>query len=370
MTTSHTIYKVADAISALNGVFPVSSQDGWDNSGLLVGDASAELTGVLLSVDITESVVSEAVELGCNLVVAHHPLMFRGLKRLTGADDEQRAVATAIANGVALAAFHTPADKSMEGTSGSIGRLLGLSDLHILVPEADALCKIVTYVPVSHSGAVSEAMFAAGAGHIGNYSHCAWQVNGVGQFMAEEGANPYVGHVNAIHRESEDRLEAICLRKAAGKVMSAVVAAHPYEEPAVDILPLGNACGTIGYGVVGSLSAPMPQNEFLSLVKERLGCQCVRFAGLREMIRTVAVCTGSGSEFIPDAVAAHADAYVTADLKYHQMAGAAHDILLVDVGHFESEKITKSIFKGILTRKLPNFAHYELSREANPVKYY
>lgn len=361
---------MADAVSALNSVFPVSSQDGWDNSGLLVGSAQAELTGVLFSVDITESVVSEAVSLGCNLVISHHPLMFRGLKRLTGASDEQRSVAKAIANGVVLAAFHTPADKSMAGTSGSIGRLLGLEGLRILVPESDALCKIVAYVPCSHVDTVSEAMFAAGAGHIGNYSHCAWQANGVGQFMAEDGANPYVGNLNELHHEPESRIEAICLRKASAKVMAAVVEAHPYEEPAVDIIPLANSCPTLGYGVVGHFATPLPQADFISLVKERLECQCVRFAGQCASVRTVAICTGSGSEFIPNAVAARADAYITADVKYHQMADAAHDILLVDVGHFESEKITKSIFKDILTRKLPNFAHYELSTEANPVKYY
>lgn len=367
---SSCIYKVADAISALNSVFPLSSQDGWDNSGLLVGPAQAGLVGVLFSVDITESVVDEAVSLGCNLVVSHHPLMFRGLKRLTGASDEQRSVAKAIANGVALAAFHTPADKSMAGTSGSIGRLLGLEELRILVSEGDSLCKIVAYVPTSHAGAVSEAMFAAGAGHIGNYSHCAWQASGVGQFMAEDGANPYVGNLNVLHHEPEDRIEAICLRKSAAKVMAAVAEAHPYEEPAVDIIPLANDCTTLGYGVIGHFATPLPQADFLSLVKARLECQSVRFAGRCGNVRTVAVCTGSGSEFIPDAVAARADAYITADVKYHQMADAAHDILLVDVGHFESEKITMSIFKSILTRKLPNFAHYELSTEANPVKYY
>lgn len=369
MNSSH-IYKVADVISALNSVFPLSSQDGWDNSGLLVGSAQAGLTGVLFSVDITESVVDEAVSLGCNLVVSHHPLMFRGLKRLTGASDEQRSVAKAIASGVALAAFHTPADKSMAGTSGSIGRLLGLDGLRVIVPEGDSLCKVVVYVPTAHAGAVSEAMFSAGAGQIGNYSHCAWQANGLGQFMAEEGANPYVGCLNDLHHEPEARVEAICLRKAAAKVMAAVVEAHPYEEPAVDIIPLANSCPTLGYGVIGHFATPLPQADFLSLVKERIECQCVRFAGQCGNVRTVAICTGSGSEFIHDAVAARADAYITADVKYHQMADAAHDILLVDVGHFESEKITMSIFKSILTRKLPNFAHYELSTEANPVKYY
>lgn len=367
---SNTLYKVSDAIGALNSVFPLASQDSWDNSGLLVGDASAPLTGILLALDITEAAVTEAIALGCNLVLTHHPLMFRGLKRLTGQTDEQRAIMKAIAGGVALAAFHTPADKGLEGTSGSIGRLLGLADLKILVPDEESLCKIVVYVPGSHADAVADAMAAAGTGHIGNYSHCAWRVNGTGEFMAEDGANPYCGNLGELHHEPEVRIEAICLRKSAGRVTSAVVKAHPYEEPAIDIIPLSNTCPTQGYGVVGHLPNALSQSDFLALVKEKLECQAIRFAGQAPEVRTVAICTGSGSEFTPNAVAARADAYITADVKYHQMADAAQNILILDVGHFESEKITKSIFLSILNRKLPNFAHYELSREANPVKYF
>lgn len=363
-------YRVSDAISALNEAFPLSSQDSWDNSGLLVGDASTPLRGVLFSLDLTESAVDQAIAADCNLVVSHHPLMFRGLKRLNGSSDEQRTIIKALKNGIALAAFHTPADKGMEGSSGSIGRLLGLTDMKILVPDADALCKIVVYVPDSHADAVSDAMSGAGAGHIGNYSHCAWRVNGTGQFMAEDGANPFVGSLGELHREPEVRIEAIALRKNAGRVTSAIVKAHPYEEPAIDIIPINNVCPTQGYGVVGHFTSPLSQSDFLALVKQKLECQCIRFAGESQTVETVAICTGSGSEFTRDAVAAGADAYITADVKYHQMADAAQDILVLDVGHFESEKITKCIFQSILTRKLHNFARYELSREANPVKYY
>lgn len=369
MNSDH-IYKVSDAISALDSVFPLSSQDSWDNSGLLVGDPSERLSGVLFSVDITEAVVDEAISLGCNLVISHHPLMFRGLKRLTGATAEQRTVAKAIAGHVALAAFHTPADKGIEGTSGSVARLLGIEELKILVPDANSLCKVAVYVPSAQADAVADAMAGAGAGHIGNYSHCAWRAEGLGQFMAEDGAHPYVGSQGELHREAEARVEAICTRKSAGRVVAAVTSVHPYEEPAIDIIPIENPNPTTGYGVVGRFGKPMAQADFISLVKERLECQCVRFAGDRGEVQTIAICTGSGSEFIPDSIAARADAYVTADVKYHQMADAASSLLIADVGHFESEKITKNIFRSILTRKLPNFAHYESSREANPVKYY
>ncbi len=364
------IYKVSDAISALDEAFPLWTQDGWDNSGLLVGDASDPLRGILFSVDQTEATVDEAISLGCNLIVSHHPLMFRGLKRLTGSNAEQRTIIKALRSGVSLAAFHTPADKSIEGTSGSIGRLIGLSDLQVLDPEGSALCKVVVYVPCSHTEAVTDAMANAGAGHIGNYSHCAWRVAGMGQYRAEPGANPYIGSLGELHHEPEDRVEAICPRRLSAKVMSAIVKAHPYEEPAVDLIPLDNEWATLGYGVVGNLAGAMPVEDFIRHVKQRVGCSSVRFAGPEKDVRRVAICTGSGSEFVPNAVRAGADAYITADMKYHQMADAAEDIAVLDIGHYESEKITKCIFKDILTRKLANFARYEISKDANPVKYY
>lgn len=367
---SQTTYKVSDAIDALSEAFPLWTQDSWDNSGVMVGDVAATLTGVLFAVDQTEQTVNEAIERGCNLVVSHHPLMFRGIKRLTGDTPEQRTIMKAIKGGVTLAAFHTPADKSMEGTSGSIGRLIGLTDMRILVPESDSLCKIVTYVPPTHTEAVTAAMAEAGAGHIGNYSHCAWKVLGEGQYKAEEGANPYLGEVGKLHHEAEDRIEAICPRKLSGRVFKAIVSSHPYEEPAIDITPISNQWQTLGYGVIGDLVNPMSANNFLELIKSKLGCESIRHTEPLGLIRRVAICTGSGAEFAADAARAGADAYITADMKYHQMMDASADVMVVDVGHYESEKITKSIFKAVLTRKLSNFARYETSRESNPIKYY
>ncbi len=367
---SQTTYKVSDAIDALSEAFPLWTQDSWDNSGVLVGDVTATLTGVMLAVDQTEQTVDEAIEKGCNLVVSHHPLMFRGIKRLCGETPEQRTIIKAIRGGVTLAAFHTPADKSLEGTSGSIGRLIGLNGMRVLVPESDSLCKIVTYVPPTHTEAVAEAMAKAGAGHIGNYSHCAWKARGEGQYKAEEGANPYLGEVGELHHEAEDRVEAICPRKISGRVFKAITVAHPYEEPAIDITPISNQWDTLGYGVVGNLTNPLNANKFLDLIKDKLGCEAIRHTEARGLISRVAICTGAGAEFVADAARAGADAYITADMKYHQMMDAAADIMVVDVGHYESEKITKNIFKAVLTRKLSNFAPYETSRESNPIKYY
>ncbi len=363
-------YSVGDAIAALDSVFPLATQDAWDNSGLLVGDPAAPLRGVLLCVDITSAAVGEAMSRGCNLVVSHHPIMFRGLKRLTGSTPEQRLVAEAVKGGVALAAFHTPADKTLCGTSGAVGRLLGLRSLRILVPEADALSKVVVFVPAADAEAVAEAMAAAGAGHIGNYSHCAWSVAGEGRFRAEEGANPYVGSVGQVHREAERRVEVICPKRLLGGVVSAAIGAHPYEEPAIDIVPLSNRLGSLGYGVVGDLPEALGFGEFMAVLKAKLGCASVRVAGAAGRVARVAICTGSGSEFVSAAAGAGADVYVTADVKYHQMADAADKIAVADVGHYESEAVTVQIFRDILTKKLANFARCEVCSETNPIKYY
>lgn len=363
-------FKVGDAIVALDSVFPLATQDEWDNSGLLVGDAEDELKGVLLTVDITEEAVAEAVEKGLNLIVSHHPLMFRGLRRLTGDTAEQRIVASALRNGVALAAFHTPADKQIEGTSGTLGRKLGLQNMQVLVPEADSLSKIVVYVPSANADAIVDAMSDAGAGHIGNYSHCAWMTDGDGQFRAEQGAHPYVGSLGEVHHGAESRVEAICPKRLVARVVRAIVRAHPYEEPAIDIIPLENKNERLGYGVVGEMANGVSPSEFLSFLKDRTGCAAIRYAGCKDMVRRVAICTGSGSEFVSAAVRSGADAYVTADMKYHQMADAAETIMVADVGHYESESLTKQIFKGILSRKLSNFARCEIYKDANPIKYY
>lgn len=363
-------FKVGDAIAALDSVFPLATQDGWDNSGLLVGDAEAELTGILLTVDITEDAVAEAIEKGLNLIISHHPLMFRGLKRLTGGTAEQRIVANALRGGIALAAFHTPADKQIEGTSGTLGNMLGLLNMQVLVPEADSLSKIVVYVPTANAETIVDAMSDAGAGHIGNYSHCAWKTDGDGQFRAEDGAHPYVGDMGEIHHEAESRVEAICPKRLVGRVVRAVVNAHPYEEPAIDIIPLDNKNERLGYGVVGDMANDVSVSEFLTLLKEKTGCGAIRYAGRKDKVRRVAICTGSGSEFVPAAIRSGADAYVTADMKYHQMADAAEEIMVADVGHYESESLTKQIFKGILSRKLSNFARCEIYKDANPIKYY
>lgn len=362
--------KIADAIAVMEEAFPVATQDDWDNSGLIIGNAGDELQGILLTVDITEAVVNEAVNRNCNLIVSHHPILFRGVKRIVGATDEQRLIATAIHNGVALYASHTCCDKSPRGTSAKLAQMIGLQETTVLVPERNYLYKIITFVPTEHAESVRDAMFAAGAGHIGAYSECSYNLDGRGTFRALDGTHPFVGAIGSRHTEPEVRIETIAPRHSVGKVIGSLIEAHPYEEPAYDIYPLENELATLGYGVVGTLSEEMQPMDFLSLLKRTFGCGAIRHNDFNRPIRRVAICTGSGSEFIRNALNVKADAYVTADIKYHQFAEADNRLMIADIGHYESEALTKQLFLDILKEKIHKFAPCLTTECSNPIKYY
>ncbi len=367
MTTSATI---GDVVRELDTIFPLATQDDWDNSGLIVGDNTWPLKGILLSLDITLATVEEAIAAGCNMVVAHHPILFRGTKRMTNSTDEQRLIALAIKHDIALFAAHTCADKSLRGTSIRLAQIIGLRDTQILVPEKQSLVKIATYVPHAQADAVRTAMLEAGAGHIGNYSHCSYNVEGQGTFKASEGTNPFVGKVGELHFENETRIETIAPRHLLSHVIRAMLAAHPYEEPAFDIFPLDNQWTTCGYGIVGNLPEPLTVDAFLTLLRERFDAKGIRHTRFAKPISRVAICTGAGSEFTSKALAAGAQAYVTGDVKYHAFADWTDKILLADIGHYESEQICKELFLEILSEKFSNFALRISTACTNPVNYF
>ena len=362
--------KIADALSAMDEAFPTATQDDWDNSGLIVGNADDELQGILLTVDITEAVVNEAVARGCNLVIAHHPILFRGAKRIVGANDEQRLIIAAIRNNIALYASHTCCDKSPRGTSTRLAQMIGLHDVAVLVPESKYLYKIVTFVPTAHAERVRDALFSVGAGHIGAYSECSYNLDGHGTFRALEGTHPFVGAIGQRHTEPEVRIETIVPRHRLAKALRNLVDAHPYEEPAYDIYPLENELATLGYGAVGNLPEPVSVQQFLSMLKTTFSCGAIRHNEYDKPIRRVAVCTGSGSEFISNALHAQADAYITADMKYHQFAQADGRMLIADIGHYESEALTTQLFLEVLKEKIHKFAPCLITDSTNPIKYY
>ena len=364
--------KVRDIAACLEAWAPPQYAESYDNVGLLVGDATAEVTGVLVSLDCTEAVVAEAEAQGCNLVVSHHPLIFKGLKRIGTATDAERAVVRALRGGIALYALHTNLDNVMSGVNHKLATLLGcqISTLRILRPLGDELEKWSVYVPHDHVDAVRDAMAAAGAGNVGAYDQCSFASQGEGTFRALDGATPFVGEVGALHREPETRLEMVVPGEMARRVEGALKSAHPYEEVAFDRVVLKQGRTDLGAGMVGELAGPMAWEAFADHVKRVLGCTHLKHtAPTTSAVRRVACCGGSGAFLIEDAKRAGADVYVTSDVKYHEYFQAEGRIQLLDVGHYESEWQTSELIASKLKEKFPNFAVRLSATKTNPVSF-
>ncbi|MDP4210744.1 MAG: Nif3-like dinuclear metal center hexameric protein [Bacteroidota bacterium] len=362
---------VNDVTRCLESFAPTSYQESYDNSGLQIGDPLREVTGVLLAVDITEEVIDEAITLGVNLVISHHPLIFGGLKRIIGGNYIERVVAKAIKHDIAIYACHTNIDNVSAGVSFRMAEKLGLLGVKVLKPIGGVLSKLVTFVPHSHAEKVRAAIFEAGAGSIGLYDSCSFNLSGEGTFRASEQANPFVGEKGVLHTEPETRIETIFPKYLESAVISAMINAHPYEEVAYDIYPLANELASVGAGAVGNLGAPMNGTEFLGLVKSAFRMPVVRHTRLLDRkISRVALCGGSGSSLLNDARRAGADVFVSADFKYHQFFDTDNQILIADIGHFESEQFTLEIFYEILIKNFSNFAIRFTKVKTNPINYF
>ena len=351
-------------------VAPLSLQESYDNAGLLVGDSQMEINSVLISIDVTEEVLEEAIRKNCNMIVSHHPLIFSGLKRLAGQNEVQRCVTKAIKNDIAIYAAHTNMDNVIQGVSGKMAEKIGLRNIQILQPKQNALLKLITFVPQLYSHAIREAIFEAGAGQIGNYDSCSFNADGVGSFRANEKARPFVGKIDELHLEPETRIEIVLPEYLKNQVLEALLKAHPYEEPAYDFIPLKNAWNQVGAGVVGELTIEEDELEFLTRIKSVFNNPTIRHTALLgKKIKRVALCGGSGSSFLPDALSASADVYISGDFKYHEFFEAQKRILIADIGHFESEQFTKDIFFEIITKKMPTFAVQISDSKTNPINY-
>ena len=362
--------KVKDVTRLIEELAPLKFQESFDNSGLCVGNPESVVTGALICMDVTEEIVLEAVELKVNLIISHHPVIFSGLKSITGKSAVERIVLKCIKNDIALYSAHTNLDSVLGGVNDKLANVLGLVNTSILTPIKGQLVKVATFVPNNYADKVRNALFDGGAGAIGNYSCCSFNVSGEGTFRATSKANPFVGKVGELHIESEVRIETICSRIDLSKVIQNLIAAHPYEEPAYDIIPLDNELKSVGLGIIGELENPMDTSDFLRMVKSRLGCDVLRYSKpLAKPIRRVAVLGGSGASFISHAIAQNADAFVTADIKYHNFIDAEDRILLLDAGHFETERFTVDIFYDFITKKMVNFAVYKTKHISNPVNY-
>ncbi len=362
--------KIFEITQILESFAPLSFQESYDNAGLIVGDRNQEVSGILITLDVTEDVVEEAIDLGSNFILAHHPVAMGGLKRFNGNNYDERTIIKAIKNDIAIYAGHTNVDSVMQGVNGKICSKIGLQNCHILAPKRNELLKLVTFVPVSHSQKVRDAIFNAGAGNIGNYDSCSFNATGIGTFKGNENTNPFVGKPGIIHTEQEERIETIIPLHLKGKVLKALLNAHPYEEVAYDLYPLANEYPHAGSGMIGELSKEEDEIAFLNRIKTIFNVRAIRHTKLlNKPIKKVAVCGGAGSFLISKAKAAKADIYITGDIKYHQFFDAENEIILADIGHFESEQFTKELFFEILTKKIPNFAVCLSKVNTNPIKY-
>lgn len=362
--------KIKDITSHLESWAPLAYQEPYDNCGLLTGNSNWDVSGVLVTLDCLESVVEEAIELKCNLIVAHHPIIFKGLKRLTGKSYVERTVIKAIKNDIAIYAIHTNLDNVYSGVNKMIAEKIGLTGLKILHSKSNTLLKLVTFIPKDSTEKVVAALHKAGAGHIGNYEYCNFQIPGQGFFKPTEKANPLVGHKGQLQKVEENRVELILPATAEAAVLAALRQAHPYEEVAYYLTALSNSHQEVGAGIIGNLEDPMEPTQFLARLKAQMNTACIRYTALpTKPIRKVAVCGGAGSFLLQQAIASGADAYVSADFKYHEFFDAEGEILVADLGHYESEQFTKDLIKDVLVRKFPNFAIYFSKSVTNPISY-
>lgn len=357
-------------INHLESIAPVHYQESYDNAGLIVGEKSREISSALITLDVTEEVVEEAITHGCGLIISHHPLIFKGLKRITGGNEVERCVIKAIRNNIAIYAAHTNLDSITGGVNSMICNKIGLTNCRILAPVKNQLLKLVTYIPEDQLESVRSALFSAGAGVIGNYDQCSFGTSGYGTFRGNEDSNPFVGRRGELHTEKEVRFETIVPRHLVSRIISALLSAHPYEEVAYDLIPLENEYAIVGSGMIGELQEPADETSLLESVRQIFGCQMIRHTALlNRKISRIAVCGGSGSFLISKAIAEGADLFISADLKYHDFFEADKKIVLADIGHYESEQFTKEVLKEIVLKKFPTFALRLSDVKSNPVFY-
>ena len=355
----------------LESIAPLALQEDYDNSGLLVGDPGLVVTGVLLCLDCTEKVVEEAYKRKCNLIIAHHPFIFKGLKRIIGKTYPERILLKAVKNDIAIYAIHTNLDNVSEGVNKTIADRLGLMNCEILSEKENTLVKLITFCPLKQSGSLRKALFSAGAGHIGNYDSCSFNTVGYGSFRPLLTANPHVGKKGEEHREKEEKMEMIFPFYLEKSVVAALKANHPYEEVAYDLVPLANNNSKIGAGMIGNFSKPMEEKTFLKKVKLSLNAKCLRHSEvLGKMIKKVAICGGAGSFLLPAAISSGADAFVSADFKYHEFFDAEAKILIADPGHYESEQFVPDMLRARLREKFNTFAILNSEINTNPIQYF
>jgi dinuclear metal center YbgI/SA1388 family protein len=362
---------IGEITQYLESFAPLALQESYDNSGLQTGSYEDTVNAALITLDVTEAVVDEAIALGAGLIIAHHPVIFGGLKKLTGNNSVERVILKAVRHNIAIYAAHTNLDSVTGGVNTMIARKIGLINQRILQPAKSVLRKLVTFVPVAGLDMVRNAIFEAGAGHIGNYDQCSYNSEGTGTFRGNEETHPYAGKKGVFHTEPEIRIETIFPYWLERKIINALITAHPYEEVAYDIYPLENRFDKAGMGVVGQLPQPVDDKAFIDSLKGIFNVPVVRHSPLMgKKIENVALCGGSGSSLLKEALGTKADIFITGDIKYHQFFDAENKIVIADVGHYESEQFTKELLIELLTKKFSTFAVHLSEVKTNPVHYH
>ena len=362
--------KIKDVTNFLEDFAPLMYQESYDNAGLIVGNAENTVSGILICIDSTEDIVNEAIEKSCNLIIAHHPIVFSGLKKITGKTYTERVLIKAIQHNIAIYAAHTNLDNIVNGVNAKIAEKLELKNCRILSPKSKLLKKLITFCPSSDVSKVRAALFAAGAGNIGNYSECSFNTEGTGTFKGNEDTTPQTGNKGKQNSEPEIKIETIFPANVQNSLLQALFKTHPYEEIAYDIIPLENTYNRIGAGIIGELEKEEGEKEFLQKIKLQMQTNCIRYSTLLgKKIKKVALCGGSGSFLLSDAISAGADILITADFKYHQFFDAEKNIVIADIGHYESEQFTKELFYEQLKKKFPTFALHLSNFNTNPINY-
>jgi dinuclear metal center YbgI/SA1388 family protein len=362
--------KLKEITSYLESIAPLSYQESYDNAGLICGEENMDIKKALICLDSTEAVIDEAIAEGCNLVIAHHPIVFSGIKKLNGKNYIERVLIKAIKNDIAIYASHTNLDNMLNGVNAKICEKMGLQQCKVLSPQKNLLKRLITFCPADNAEDVRKAVFDAGAGTIGNYSECSFNTPGTGTFKALAGADPHIGEIGKRFSGEEIKMEFVYKSFQESKVVAALLKAHPYEEVAFDLIALTNADKETGAGMIGELPAEMVEMEFLQHLKSAMNADCIRYTPLNDKkVKKVAVCGGSGSFLLHAAIAQHADVFVTADFKYHQFFDAEKRLIIADIGHYESEQFTMELFYEILKKKFSTFALQLTKINTNPIKY-
>jgi dinuclear metal center YbgI/SA1388 family protein len=367
---SHIVAKIKEIIHFLENIAPGPLQEDYDNAGLLTGNQQTELQNILISLDVTEAVIEEAINKNCNLIISHHPIIFKGIKKLTGSNYVERTVLKAIKNDLALYAIHTNLDNVNTGVNKKIGEKLGIKNRKTLVPKKDNLAKLITFVPAENTENVLNALAEAGAGNIGNYKKCSFKLQGKGTFQPTDDANPYIGSSNRVEEVDEDRIEVLFPVYLQNQVLAALRRAHPYEEVAYYLHRLENENQDTGSGMIGELEESMPADAFISNLKTVFNLPMVKHTALvKQKIKKVAWCGGAGSFLLKPAIKQEADVFISSDFKYHEYFDADNDIIIADVGHYESEQYTQELLKELLKDNFTDINIQNTEVNTNPIRY-